>query len=204
MKAVRRNNTNRNRPATSAVKMVNPPPLVTRVQITRTFRFLSSSATQQSITQTDLLGVCGAVCTVANTTLSIIATAVKLHRISIWSPPASQGAAATCGVEWATPSYNAGPETNDTTLSVATPAHVSLTPPVNSAANFWLAPGTDNIMVVTAPPGSIIDVHATWVLAEGTPGPDYTVAAGTLKTVYYCPLDGASDIYLPVGLVTTT
>jgi hypothetical protein len=202
MQKARRNS----RPAAAPLtrrRNVNPPPLVTRVQITRTFRFRSTGDAQQAITQTDLLGVCGGVCTVANTTVTIFATAVKLHRVSIWTPPASQGAAATCGVEWSTPSFNAGPETNDTTLSVATPAHVSLVPPVNSAASFWLAPGTDAIMVLTAPTGSVIDVHATWVLSE-TAGVSYTVAAGTLGSVYYLPLDGAGDVYLPVGLVTTT
>jgi hypothetical protein len=97
-------------------------------------------------------------------------------------------------------------EISDTTMSVSTPAHISAKPPIGSYAYTWLSPsGSQFAFELTAPTGSIIDVHATYMLQDDqAAGTSYTVAAGTLGALYYLPLDGATDLYLPVGLGTTT
>ncbi len=60
-------------------------------------------------------------------------------------------------------------------------------------------------LVVTFPQGTIIDVDITHYLADqGSAGVTYTVAAATLGVLYYLPLDGDTDAFLPVGLPTTT
>ncbi len=60
-------------------------------------------------------------------------------------------------------------------------------------------------MNIVAPVGTIIDVLASHVLIDtGLAGFSYTVAAGTLGALYYLPLDGDSDAYIPVSLTTTT
>ena len=145
-------------------------------------------------------------CSTANNSVSLIANSVKVHKVSIWSPPAAQGGTATCSVTWSTANdYTAMVEVSDTTMSTAIPAHVSTKPPPGSAASFWLGAGTNTIFTVIAPTGSIIDVHCTHVLYDTqAAGTTVTVAAGTLGALYYMPLDGATDVYLPVSLGTTT
>jgi hypothetical protein len=61
------------------------------------------------------------------------------------------------------------------------------------------------MFTLTAPTGSIIDVDATCLLNDSTSATQaFTVAAGTLGVLYFLPLDGATDLFLPVSLLTTT
>jgi len=184
---------------------LNPPQLSSNVRVSHTYRFRSTSGTTLSLTESDLISVAGGVCSVANATCSLIAGSVKVHRVSIWTPPASQGAVATCSLNWRSPTYQQTQEISDTTISVTTPARVSSRPPLGSAASFWLSPAGNAIVDVTAPVGSIIDLHCTHVLQDNqAAGTAYSVAAGTLGVLYYFPLDGEGDAYLPVSLGTTT
>jgi hypothetical protein len=179
--------------------------LSANVKVTHTYRFRSTSSSAEVITETNLIGIVGMVGTVANTSTSLIANAVKVHRISVWAPPASQGATATCSINWSSREYAQSVEVSDTTMSVAEPAHITARPPVGSAADFWLSPGGNTILTLIAPVGSIIDVHCTHVLQDtATAGVTYTAAAAALGVMYYPPLDGESDLYLPVSLGTTT
>jgi len=187
-------------------RKLNPPQLPSNVVITRTYRFRSTSDTKTAVTAGNIGGIAGLVCTVANTTLSYLAVSSKVHRVSIWTPPASQGAAATCSIEWVDIDAVGSKEFSDTTVSTAFPAHVSSVPPVGSAAYQWQSTaGGGALMNITAPIGSVIDVHASHVLFDtGTAAPTAAVAAGTLGVLYYLPLDGVTDVFLPVGLNTTT
>ncbi len=196
---------NKQRRRVPADKRANPPQIPTEVVITRTYRFRSTDATLTTILKQDLLGIAGAVCTVANTTVSFIARACKVHRVEIWAPPASQGAASTCAIRWKTPEAQNMTEISDSSVSTAFPAHVRGKPPVGSYLSFWISSDADSVMDLTAPVGAIIDVHCTHVLMDtGAAGTTYAVAAGTLGGLYYLPLDGAGDLYLPVSLTTTT
>ncbi len=186
--------------------MAQPPQIPSNVQIVHTYRFRSTSDTAQNISDVDLIGIAGAVCDVANTSLALLCNSVRVHRVSIWAPPASQGASSTCSVEWATDTGIRMVEVSDTTVSTARPAHVSSKPPAGSFAWFWIGTqaGT-TVMRLNAPIGSIIDVHCTHVLLDTqAAGGSLAVAAGTLGALYYPPLDGVSDVYLPVSLGTTT
>jgi hypothetical protein len=182
-----------------------PPQIPTSPSMTRTWRFSSTSATKQTIGCVDLCGIAGAVCSVANTTLQISSVGVKVHKVSIWTPPASQGASATCQIQWFSKDGDLVQEASDTSMSTSIPAHIVSKPPTGSQAWFQLgAAGNTLVMDITAPVGSIIDVHCTHVFLDGVIGSPYTVAAGALGVLYYLPLDGASDVFLPVSLVTTT
>lgn len=206
---MRRNNNNKQklRGGNKRNSPANPPQLPTNVQVVHTYRFRSTSDTAQNITQNDLRGIAGAVCDVANTSVRLIASGVKVHKVEVWTPPASQGASASCSIAWTSPdaSFTQNVEVSDTTISVSRPAHVKAKPPPFSAASFWLGAGSDTMCTITAPTGSIIDVHCTHVLYDSQlAGTLLTVAAGTLGALYYMPLDGVSDVYLPVSLGTTT
>lgn len=184
----------------------HPPQLRTNVIVKHRYRFTSTDGAAQTIVDSDVVGILGGVCRTANSVLSLLAASAKIHSVEIWSPPASQGAAATCSLEWASTDFSPTIEVSDTSVSVSEPAHIVAVPPSGSEASFWMAPGGGkNIMIITAPAGSIIDVRCSHVLADaGTEVGTYAVAAGTLGALYYLPLDGASDKYIPVSLTTTT
>ena len=182
-----------------------PPQLPTNVRVRHTFRFRSTSSTATVITDTNLVDMCGAICTIANTALAQIALNGKLHSVSVWTPPASQGGNATCSVEWNSGNYAPQTEVSDTTISTAIPAHIRAVPPAGSAAAFWYGQSGTALFTLTAPTGSVIDVDVTFLLNDsGAAASNYAVAAGTLGTMYYPPLDGTTDRFLPVSLVTTT
>jgi hypothetical protein len=99
-------------------------------------------------------------------------------------------------------------EVSDTTVSTATPAHLKAIPPSNSVAGFWmLSSNNNNLFILTAPTGSIIDVDLDLIVQDDDAGgqTQITVATATLGAVYYLSLDpNATHRYVPVSLTTTT
>jgi len=142
----------------------------------------------------------------AANTVRPIFYSVKLNQISIWTPPASQGANATCAVDWVGASNSPNREFSDTSVSVSTPAYVSCSPPPASLASFWQVPGSGTLCKLTAPTGSIIDVTLALILSDGTGETAIditTVAAGQLGITYFLSLDPvATSRYTPVSLTT--
>jgi hypothetical protein len=51
-----------------------------------------------------------------------------------------------------------------------------------------------------------VDVHASFVLRDDAGGDPvtYSVSSATLGGLYYLPLDGEGDVFVPVGLNSTT
>jgi len=145
-------------------------------------------------------------CYFLNTAVGSFFGSVKLNEVEIFAPPASQGANATCSVDWIGSSNSPNREVSDTSVSVSTPAHVKCNPPAQSLAAFWHIASDDPIMTVTAPVGSIIDVHLSLILQDDdVPVAAIAVATGALGTVYYLSLDpNATHRYTPVSLTTTT
>lgn len=181
-----------------------PPQLRSNVMFNHTYRFRSTVGTNVSITDTNLVESVGALCAVANTTLYNIAGSVKVNRINIWTPTAAQGASATCDLEFNGLNNSPNMQYSDSTISVSEGAHLSVKPPKESLAAFWQKITGTQVFSITAPTGSIIDVRMSIILADGVPGTAYTVAAGVAGVMYYPPLDGVSDQFLPVSLTTTT
>lgn len=181
-----------------------PIQIKSNVELRHRYRFVSTSGTATAITPTSLLGAAGGLCTVTNTQVATFSSSVKVNRVQILTPPASQGANATCSVEWA--GFNNSPdrEYSDTTISVSTPAQISCSPPPQSLASFWQVGGTTTLFTVVAPTGSIIDIVLSLILADGTNNSGIVVATGVLGTVYYLSLDPvATHRYTPVSLTTT-
>jgi len=185
-----------------------PLQLKANLEMKHQFRFLSSSATATAISDATLLNECGVVANTAGTTGYNIFKTVKVNRIELWSPPASQGSAVTCSVLF--PSGNNAPsrEYSDTSVSVSEPAHVVCSPPPQSLAGFWQN-GVSGVSLFTlvAPAGTIIDVWVSLVLNDGTAtsGNTATLVAGIVGVVYYCSLDSstaAGSLYAPISLIT--
>lgn len=195
----------RRRKSNSPKSRTQPPQIESVVSVTRTFRFRSTAGTASTISALNLCQAFGGIGTVTNTTIATLASAVKLHRISIWTPPASQGAVATCSVKWISATGGFTSELSDTSMSTAIPAHVSGRPPAGSRPSFQVASTSDPMFEIVAPTGSVIDVHATWMIRDQSNTSDtYAAATVTLGQIYWLPLDGTADLYLPVSLATTT
>jgi hypothetical protein len=194
---------------------MKPPMIRANLELAHRYRFTSTAATLTSITDNLLLTAAGVMATTATAGTSLYQS-VRLRRITIWSPPASQGAAVTCSIFWLPRSANAGiggraTEVSDTTVSVAAPATVSSVPPKDSQASFWQNGSSTTLVQLVAPAGSIIDVELSLTVQDGpVSGGGYTPAAAVLVAatagvVYYCSLDSATkagSIYQPVSLTS--
>jgi len=132
---------------------------------------------------------------VAATSVSALGYAAKLHSVKVWTPPASQGATATCRLQWTSDigGTNQGPEVSDITMSVTTPAHISASPPLGSFASFWVGNNGTQLFTLSAPPGSVIDVDATVILRDdGNAQNALPVATATIGALYWLALDYSS------------
>ncbi len=155
-------------------------------ELTRRYRFVSSSGTSTLIQSTTLAAACGVVATSATVGQSIV-QALKVREVEIWAPPSSQGSAVTCSILWQGGSTSQPREVSDTSVSTAIPAHVKSGPPAGSLASFWTT-ANNSLFTLVAPSGSIIDVTVSLVLADGnasTIGAAVLVGATTGR-MYYC------------------
>jgi hypothetical protein len=189
-----------------------PPQIQSNVRVSHKYRFTSTSATPTIIHVGDLLGAAGTIGIVLNSLVATIANGVQLKSVEVWTPPASQGASATCSVSWEGALNAISSEVSDTTMSVATPAHIRAIPPANSQAKFWqnISSISTALFTLIAPPGSVIDVVMNLVLNDDDdPTASFfspTVATAQLGRMYYLALDTAqtgTHIYPPVSLTTT-
>jgi len=184
-----------------------PPQFVNTVQLRKTFRYVSTSAATTTLVDADVVSVAGTMGRVTNTSVTLLGYTAKLHKISFWTPPASQGAAATVSIQW----YNRdgtdlGPEMSDTTNSTAFPAHLVARPPRGSLASFWLGTAGTTMAVLTCPVGTVIDLDVTVQLST-VAGVSVAVGTAVVGTPYWISLDqvgAGTQHYTPVGLPTTS
>jgi hypothetical protein len=168
-------------------------------------RFLAgSTASGVTCTGYELGAACGVMAATSTTAYSICQS-VKVNKVEMWSPPASQGAASTCSVLWTSAGgtvFTSNMEISDTTVSTAFPAHVESRPPVRSLAADWIQvlSTSENVFSITCPSGTIIDVYLTAILADASSAPTaVTVAGATVGVLYYQPLDGDGGVLNPIG-----
>lgn len=143
---------------------------------------------------------------VTNSVINSFYGCVKIQRIEMWSPPAAQGSAVTCSVDWVGNANSPNREFSDTTVSVSTPAYVVTSPPPQSLASFWQTNNTNALATLTAPSGTIIDVVLALILNDSDEATAQNAAATVvLGNIYYLSLDlNATHRYVPVSLTTTT
>ena len=131
-----------------------------------------------------------------------MAEAVVIDRICIWGVNDSAATAITnVSLEWLS--------TLGTTVELtasgtnARPAHISSAPPDKSLASFWTSVSStlsEQLMTITGPDGMIVDVHVTFVLADGGPFNPITVTNPGGVYVGYTDLDQSGSNFLqPVG-----
>lgn len=191
----------------NAARKHSPPQINSNVIVNHTYRFRSTTDAATAITFNQVLAMVGSVATAANATLTSIARSLRLNSIEIWAATTAANTQTTCSVLWtSTIDDNAvtSKEISDTSVSASWPAHVLGRPPAGTECSFWTIGSTAPMFTIVAPTGSVVDVNVTYVLGDLTSGVATTVASATLGTMYYPPLDGATDLYLPVSLGTTT
>jgi hypothetical protein len=183
-----------------------PPQFNSNVEVVHRYRFLSTSGTSTAITSQSLLLAAGSVCYAANANVVSFFGSVKVQSVSVWSPPASQGSASTCSVDWEGLANSPNREVSDSSVSVATPARIVSAPPPMSLASFWQTQSATTLFTLTAPVGSIIDVKLSLIAQDDDVASAATaVTTGTLAAVYYLSLDpNATHRYTPISLTTTT
>jgi len=189
--------------------MSHPAQLKCNLEFAHQYRFTSTTGGSINITDATILTAMGVSARTAVLGQAIF-QALKIRKIEIWAPPASQGAAVTASIYWPPTAGQAGMgrEVSDTSVSVSEPAHVVSSPPRGSLAGFWQYGAGNNLVALNAPPGSIIDIWLAGVLLDG-PATNAIVTAtlvgATIGTIYYCCLDSstkATGVYIPVSLTS--
>lgn len=183
-----------------------PPQMLSNVELRHRYRFTSTSGTATALTPTSLMCAAGSIAVIANTLVTSVFSSVKLNRIDIWSPPSAQGSAVTCSVDWTGSNNSPNREYSDTSVSTATPAHVSCVPPPMSLASFWQQASATGLCTVTAPTGSIIDIYLSLIFQDDDQSvAQSNVTTATLANSYYLSADpNATHRFTPVSLTTTT
>lgn len=179
-----------------------PPQINTNTIVRKTVRYVAASTSVAVTLSADrfAISVLGGMAS-TTTNLYPIAEAVKLNRITIWSPAVEDTTAHTwsgvASVRWlGLNNYNPGIMVSDQALSNARPACVSVRPPPGSDASFWMSIGDSaNVVQLAFSQGATVDLDVLIAVAwQGSPSPAYPVTGVTPGVLYGIPLDGSTDI----------
>ena len=201
----------RSRPsAVSAAASVSlaPPPFSAAFILGHTLRFRASSAlSSQAITAANLLDLL--VMATTTTAVNRLFSAVKLTRVEIWAPMASDLVPVTASIEYNSDLVSGVAGSNkirsDTSMGADRCAHIRFRPPPETIASFWQGPtSVSRLFQLTCPTNSIVDVQLTMVLQNGEAAVAATNAAvaATVGTVYCRGLDAlatAGSVLPPVS-----
>jgi hypothetical protein len=168
----------------------------------------TATAASVQVTIGQVMCAIGSICTIANSTVTSVASSIKLHKITIWPASTTAGAAQNAEVLW----INVGNFSKDESKSTAVPSGTTISdvivdlPPKDSLACFWQASAgaASPLFSLTCPAGSIIDVDVSWTMSNNFAAVVQAgYAAATLGTLYYSRLDGVGGKFLPLGVPTT-
>jgi len=169
----------------------------------------TSTATQNQVTRGSLAGTFGAVVTTANTSAILWASSYRITKIVIWPAAGSspilefpQGGTA----EQALQKEVMNNETMPTGITLDRP--LVWRPPRKSYLSQWQVSAsnpTDQLFLLSAATGSVVDVHSVFTLASGVGiGLAFGVSTSStvpLGTIAYFPID-VGNKFQPVGLST--
>ncbi len=171
------------------------------------FRFaVGPGASVLPITVADLFGICGGICTVANSTFQPWSGSVRLHSIRVYLGSSSTGFT-LCQIAWAiaASTYIPDEEWNEMQPEgMATPMALTFKPPKGSLASNWFSGNSGNVCLFSCPAGTIVDVDVSFRLSNQFTANTISITTGTLGHVYYGYLDGASSHTIqPQGVPST-
>jgi hypothetical protein len=193
----------------ASLSALKPPGFTASVASSHKFRFkVTSTVDNDYAKSSDLLNLL-LMNTGSSTTYYRLIQGIKIKKVSMWAY-ANSATPVTLNMQW-TSEYGPAKMVSDTSGGSTYPAHISSTPPVNSAASFWRISGVDEtqvIFTIDAPIGTIIDVDCDLYLQDNVTGLYNPVAVtgavtGTLGIMYGSALDQSnSAVIKPEGLLS--
>lgn len=156
-------------------KVPAPSQINPTITVTKTFRFKATVALVKQVIANHhlarILSIAGYTFSAATLQAYPLSYAVKLHRIQIYGPMASDLAPVTAELEWLGSNDVMASKSNrisDTSMSASACAYVSGQPPKNSIVSQWtsFAPQADFVSL-TCPINSIIDITIEMSLNDG-------------------------------------
>jgi len=193
---------------TKAKSLTHPPSIPTTITVGRTLRFRAASAGTYTVTWKDLGDL---LCVAATTTSAYqLASNIRLRRVEIWAPMASDLVPVTTSVEYlVSGGVVAGNSVihSDTSMGSNSPAHVRAKPPRYTLEGFQqIASNTDVSFRLVVPVNAIIDISFTLTLRDDGSGAAVTgaVAGATVGALYCRALTSTSSTTAlpPVSLAT--
>jgi hypothetical protein len=172
-------------------------------------RFQASSATTFSLFPQSLGD---AWCMAATTTSAYqLAENVRVRKIEMWGPPASNLVPVTVSVDWSgstTPGvFGKSNLVSDTSVGSTEPAYISTQPPPGSQVAQWLSSASQLVLcVITVPLNGILDISYDIVVRDDASAHSVagTVAGATVGANYVRALDSVSgtSVMVPVSYPT--
>ncbi len=181
--------------------VIDPPPIPSVTRFTRKYRFNCTGNLGVTVTCSNLLGIAGAMCTVANNTLTYISFAARLHSVEVWAPAATNGVVVQTEIQMYDMNQGPAREIANVAMSPSRPSYTKVVPHVGEWGYQVFSAGSTPVFGISCPTGSIIDVNITHYLAD-LAGANTTQAAtaATLGQLYYTALDGTTKTAVPIGL----
>ncbi len=181
--------------------VIDPPPFQSVTRVTRRYRFNCTGNLGATITSSNLLGICGAMCTVANNTLTYIAFAAQLHSVEVWAPAATNAVVVQTEVQFYDMNQGPAREVATTSMSPARPSYLKARPQVGEWGRQKFSAGSTPVFGISCPTGSIIDINIThWLSDLAGANTTQAATAATLGQLYYSALDGTTKTAVPIGL----
>lgn len=198
---VRANQTNPRNGGRQQQGTLFPSPIQTTIQVDKVFRYVASAA-------------------LINTSLSAqsffdswwfassaiagyrLANAFRIRKLEMWAP--STGTTpVTISIEDTYASAIAGGSTrvkSDTSMGTNRPAHLVFVPRPGTAESMWQgASNTSAFFTLNGPVGTVVDLHISFAVQDGSQVPvavTRAVAGATVGAVYVSPLDIVTGILL--------
>ncbi len=182
-----------------------PPALQLSVRKVHTFRFEASSASTTDTLSTTSLG--NMLIMAASATNGYqLCNAIRLRKIEIWGPMASDLIPVTVSVDYTGQSAQAvGPscKVTDTSMGANRPAHIVAIPPRTSTASTWQYTISGlTLCTLEFPANAVVDITLEFVLQDnGSPSTVVAISGATTGVVYLRRPDVA-QLLVPVSWPT--
>ncbi len=197
---------NNSRPRSSIIP--RPPQFTSSFIVRKKLRFKAAAAGTTALTPASF----GDLWCVAATATSAyqLAQFVRLRKIEMWGPMASDLVPVTVSCDW-TGSANPGTfgrsnRVSDTSIGASEPAYISTSPPAGTQISEWLASNSPQALCsLTYPLGTVIDVTYELVVRDDGTANAVTgaVAGATVGANYVRALDSVSATNLvPISYST--
>lgn len=190
------------------VDRIHPPPFVATWIVRRKIRFQCTSALTAKVIQIADFGDLWMTTPTAATGFQI-ANFIRIRKIEMWGPMASDLIPVTVSTEWAGTTIGLMGKSSiqsDTSMGAERPAHLVSRPPAGSQIAQWFAcQGGNTVVTLNGPVNTIIDLSLDFVVRDdGTATAVATVPAGaTVGATYVRALDTSGGAVIKPTSVAT-